>query len=62
MSKQLGCLGFEHLYYAGLLGRPTTHLVKSISVSFPDGSQNNYKTEFSYNIKNSKTTFRKIEK
>ncbi len=55
MSKQLGCLGFEHLYYAGLLGRPTTHLVKSISVSFPDGSQNNYKTEFSYNIKNSNT-------
>lgn len=29
VGKELGCLGFEHLYYAGLLGRSSSNLVKT---------------------------------
>ncbi len=45
VSKEMGCLSFEHLYYAGLLGRSTTHLVKSINVT---SQTRNYTTEFEY--------------
>lgn len=46
-GKELGCLGFEHLYYAGLLGRPTQNLVASISYAYADGSKD-YTTSFEY--------------
>lgn len=36
VTKEMGCLGFEHLYYAGLLGRPTIHLVQRVTYSGPD--------------------------
>lgn len=30
-ERALGCLGIEYLYYAGLMGRATTHLVQSMT-------------------------------
>lgn len=50
ITKEMGCLGFEHLYYAGLLGRPTRHLVHSVTHSYSDGTAG-YTTTFSYGIK-----------
>ena len=50
MSKQLGLLGYEHLYYAGLLGRPTANLVKSIAFEFEDASRN-YTLDFDYSLR-----------
>ena len=38
MSVALGCYGFEHLFYAGLLGAPTENLVKTIEVDYPEES------------------------
>ena len=55
ISKELGCLGFEHLYYAGLMGLPTTNLVKSISVSYPSQPDKNYTINFEYSIRNGNT-------
>lgn len=53
-SKELGCIGFEQLYYAGLLGRPSTYLVSAISYDFENDAQN-YTTSFSYNNKGGNT-------
>lgn len=50
VSKQLGLLGYEHLYYAGLLGRPTANLVKSIAFEFEDASRN-YTLDFDYSLR-----------
>jgi len=47
ISKEMGCLGFEHLYYAGLLGKASTHLTQSISYSYDDETKN-YSTSFEY--------------
>lgn len=50
VSKELGILSFEHLYYAGLMGRPTPNLVSSISVDYPEGvSSQSYTISFEYN-------------
>lgn len=49
VTKELGMLGFEHLYYAGLLGRPTAHLVKRIDYEFAEPSRN-YGTDFEYSL------------
>lgn len=50
VSKELGVLSFEHLYYAGLMGRTTANLVSRISVSYPDeASSRNYTIDFEYN-------------
>lgn len=48
VSKEMGCLGFEHLYYAGLLGQSTIHLVRSIDVKYTDGSKQDYTQTFEY--------------
>lgn len=51
ISKQLGCFGFEHLYYAGLLGKPSQHLLGSISVDYPAGmNKKDYKVDFNYSV------------
>lgn len=47
VSEELGCLGFEHLYYAGFLGRPTINMVKSLTVTDSKG-QTSYTTDFEY--------------
>lgn len=49
-TLELGCLGFEHLYYAGLLGISTENLVQSISYEF-ENSEKNYQTKFEYSLK-----------
>lgn len=49
LSKQLGCYGFEHLYYAGLLGKASKHLVHSIMVDYPEeAKKEDYRVEFNY--------------
>lgn len=53
-SKELGCLGFEHLYYAGLLGRATEHLVASVAYAHTDGTAD-YTTTYSYGEKGRNT-------
>lgn len=55
-SEQLGCLGFEHLYYAGLLGLPTKNLVKSLTVSYANESKKSYTIDFEYGIEGSNVT------
>lgn len=47
VEREMGCLGFEHLYYAGLLGRPSAYLIKSVEYQFEDESKN-YTTDFEY--------------
>lgn len=54
ISREMGCLGFEHLYYAGLLGRPTAHLVRSVSYAYTDASKN-YVTDFEYSTQGGNT-------
>lgn len=49
VTKEMGCLGFEHLYYAGLLGRPTEKLVKRVTYSSDDPAQA-YFIDFEYNL------------
>jgi hypothetical protein len=49
LSKQLGCFGFEHLYYAGLLGKATKHLVRLIEIDYPDeAKKDDFTIEFEY--------------
>ena len=55
ISKELGCLGLEHLYYAGLMGQPTVNLVKSISASYPSQPDKNYTINFEYSNRNGNT-------
>lgn len=55
VSKEMGCLSFEHLYYAGLLGRPTSNLVQEISVDYPEGTAQDYTIEFEYNVQGGNT-------
>jgi hypothetical protein len=51
ISKQFGCFGFEHLYYAGLLGKPTQHLLECIEVDYPSGmNKEDYKVDFKYSV------------
>ncbi len=39
--NELGCFGFEHLYYAGLLGQPTKYLVGEVTTrGYRDESRN----------------------
>lgn len=54
LSKQMGCFGFEHLYYAGLLGKATKHLVKSVQIDYPDeAKKDDYSVEFRYSTNKS---------
>ena len=49
MSPMLGCYGFEHLFYAGLLGAPSKNLVKTITVDYPEESDlEDYTLNFTY--------------
>lgn len=49
LSKQMGCFGFEHLYYAGLLGKATKHLVQTIQVDYPDeAKKDDFTVDFNY--------------
>lgn len=56
LSKEMGCAGFEHLYYAGLLGRPTLHLVQSVSYTYPQASASDYSMQFEYSNVGGNTT------
>ncbi|EJW99388.1 secreted protein [gut metagenome] len=49
VTREMGCLGFEHLYYAGLLGRPTEKLVKRVAYSFDEPDQS-YQIDFEYHL------------
>lgn len=49
LSKQIGCFGFEHLYYAGLMGKATKHLVQTIHVDYPEeAKKDDFKVDFNY--------------
>lgn len=50
MSKQLGCLGMEHLFYAGLLGKPTKNLVEEVVVT-SEKPEMNYSMSFDYSFR-----------
>lgn len=56
LSKELGCAGFEHLYYAGLLGRPAQHLLQSVSYTYEQSSADNYSMQFEYSNVGGNTT------
>lgn len=51
VEQELGCLGFEHLYYAGLLGKATTNLVASVAYTFENDSTQNYTMDFEYSTR-----------
>ncbi len=55
VSEELGLIGIEHLYYAGLLGKGTRHLVKSVSAEYPKSPSLNTTTDFSYSHKDGNT-------
>lgn len=46
LSQQMGCFGFEHLYYGGMLGKPSAHLVANVKVDSSRGEE--FDTEISY--------------
>lgn len=52
VSKELGVLGIEHLYYAGLMGRPTSHLVGTVQATYSGQPELGYSISFEYSIKN----------
>lgn len=56
VSTELGILGFEHLYYAGLLGRPTTNLVESLTVSGSKDNSTDYTVNFKYSMRGNDVT------
>ncbi len=56
ISSELGLIGIEHYYYAGLMGRSTNHLVQSISVDYPKNPELNRTTTFEYSHANGNTT------
>lgn len=57
LSKQMGCFGFEHLYYAGLMGKATKHLVRIIQIDYPEeAKRDDYQIEFNYSINKEEQT------
>ena len=55
IARELGCIGFEQLYYAGLLGRPARMLVKTIKYDYYDDSNSISSTanvDFEYGYQN----------
>ncbi len=56
IGKELGMLGFEHLYYAGLLGRPTTNLVQSITSTSETNADMNFTLNFDYAVSGNNVT------
>ena len=53
VSKQLGCFGFEHLYYAGLMGKSTKRLIKTLQIDYSDES-NMQDVELNFNYSTDK--------
>lgn len=51
VTKELGLMGYEYLFYAGLFGAATQNLVKSVAYEFPN-EQLNYTLNFSYSFRN----------
>ena len=54
LSPQLGCFGFEHLYYGGMLGKASKNLVKKVKVDSSRGASYDYEIDYTYSF--SKTT------
>lgn len=52
LSMQMGCFGFEHLYYGGMLGKPSKHLVKRVQVDSSKGSASDYVIDYLYSTSN----------
>ena len=50
IAREMGILGFEYLYYAGGFGKPTTHLVESISLIFAQQEEKNYTLDYNYTV------------
>lgn len=48
VSKQMGCLGFEYLYYAGALGKGSSNLVKRAQFNYAKYPEKNFEIEFDY--------------
>ena len=55
-TEQMGCLGFEHLYYAGLLGKSTKNMVKSLTVSYANDPKKGYTLNFEYGTEKNNVT------
>lgn len=56
VGQEMGCLGFEQLYYAGLLGRPTTHLVERVTFNYSEHPERDYAIDFEYSTQNGNVT------
>ena len=58
ISREMGCLGFEQLYYAGLLGRSPKLLVQRIAYEYPDAQPAvpSTSTSFEYGYHNGNVT------
>lgn len=48
ISQQMGCFGFEHLYYGGMLGKPSTHLISNVKVDSSRGEEFDYEISYAY--------------
>lgn len=51
-SMEMGLMGYEHLYYAGLFGSATRHLPASIARHFTEDPGRDYTTYFEYGLQN----------
>lgn len=49
ISRAFGCESFEYLYYAGLLGRGTTNLPSSLTITYSMDEEQTETYEFFYN-------------
>lgn len=54
-TREMGCLGFEYLYYAGMLGRPSRNLVQKVEYVYSPGVGTDYSISFRYNTSSGKT-------
>lgn len=48
ISEEMGLNGLEYLYYAGLLGKSTTHLTQSIEYQYSKTPDNNHTISYQY--------------
>ncbi len=48
LSEEMGCKGLEYLYYAGLLGKSTYHLVQSVEYQYTKTPDNNHTVTYQY--------------
>lgn len=56
VSREMGCLGFEHLYYAGVLGRATRNLVRDVTFTYPLRPEKNKTIRFMYALRGNDVT------